>query len=178
MSNKVPDLIFPLKERVRGNLKLSKKLLQDNIAQLSKDMLSLKEEFGIRTYDRDGNRIFLDVWQVGKKQPNTAPQLRWRVTNKTGKFFFTMSLAEIILNEKKNFEKLIRILLSIQNLPIYDEIISTDIKRVQINARNKASYKMLQHIYEIEQSLLLEKILKNYKIKMIGLDMKNTDLFD
>ncbi len=155
--------IFPLKEiRVRGNLNLSKEIIETNIRYLYKEMISLRENFGARTYDKNGNRILLDFWQAGSKQKNTAPQLRWRITRGKKNIYFTVSLFETIQEQKKNFEIIVSLLKSIEHLPVYKEIIDTEIKRVQINARNKATHKLLQHISEVEQSFMLEQILKKY----------------
>ncbi|MBS9781894.1 MAG: hypothetical protein KGV56_05300 [Gammaproteobacteria bacterium] len=157
------ELIFPLKEiRVRGNLTLSQKILEDNVNQLYRSMSRLKEEFGIRTYNRDADKILLSFWQAGGKQKNTAPQLRWQITRGKKNIYFTVSLFETIQEQKKNFEIIVGLLKSVEHLPVYKEIITTEIKRVQINARNKATHKLLQHINEVGQSFMLEPILKNY----------------
>lgn len=165
MSNyKGTDDIFPLKGRVRGDLQISREVIEANLSQIYNDMITLREKFGVKIYDRYGNKLFLELWRVGKQQSNTAPQLRWKFTvgEAKKKINITVSLYETITCKKNNYEKFIQIIESVSHLPVYKEIIDTDIQRVQLNVRNKSSLKLLQNINEIDQNFMLEATLNDY----------------
>lgn len=162
MSNEeVMNLVFPLKDiRVRGQLRDSKFLYKSHTQTLYLRMTELRERFGTKIYDRNGNRLFLELWRLNSKK-NTVVQLRWRFTVGENKktTILTVPIFDAVNKKKKNQQELVNILCSVAHLPVYEEIMNTEIERVQLNYRYKSIVNLIQNIEELESCFMLEELM-------------------
>lgn len=143
----VAENFFPLKERVRGGMSADVELYEQNLSELAKEMYQLRQSFGTKIYDRRGNTVLLEMWSVGHRASNTPPQLRWVITagDNKKKFTVTASMVETINKATRNHLNLTQMLKTV-NSELFELIMETEIKRVQINSRSKASQKVLHEL--------------------------------
>lgn len=184
-TNKVLDDFFPLKDiRVRGDLIAAQEYYKNNLTTIQRAMLDLRELFGVRVYDRFGNKVYLEIWNVGKQQLNSATQIRWFMTvgHNKKKVITTVSLAESLSKKRSNAAMIIEMLKSVENLPIYNEIHEVEKYRVQLNLRNKITLKLMQHLAEIETALNTNSILdtfgQTHKMPLTEAKPEQNGLFD
>lgn len=178
ITNTVSGQFFPLKElRVRGNLAeiLSLKAeYSTRLSEVQSDGLKLKNDFGVRVCNNKQTELSLHLWNPPQKKELPNRQLRWRIkqhadTQPSHVVFVMMPLGVVATNHQLSNGLLVSNILSTLQMAkqinascLLDEVIETEIKRLEINIR----FQLLRGtIVELDQLLEHTKMMQRFQLK-------------
>lgn len=152
ITNTVLGQIFPLKElRVRDGAEIFhlKEYYANMLSEVQSENIHLRNKFGSRVYDNLNSEISLHVWNSARFKEVPIRQLRWRIkTLKSSKqsqaFFVMLPLKDVLINSSLSNSLLVADMFDTLQVArkrsgshLLDEIIDTEIKRLEINARSQ-----------------------------------------